>query len=95
MANFVILSWMWLITASSAWKGSLKVIMIYQLWFNQMDNSVILSWMWLIAGEKCVGFTTIGLMESVWGNSMTMALLVEVEAFNVSMEGQYTHRNIQ
>ena len=36
--------------------------------------------MCLIAFEKCVGFTTIGHMELVLGNSMTMALLVEAEA---------------
>ena len=59
-----------------------------------MANSVILSSMCFFAGEKCIGFTTIGLMESVLGNSMKMALLVEAEACNVSMIGQHTHINI-
>ena len=34
----------------------------------------------MIAGGKCRRFTTIGIMESVLGNSITMALLMEVEA---------------
>ena len=34
----------------------------------------------MIAGGKCRRFATIGLMESVLGNSMTMDLLMEAKA---------------
>ena len=46
--------------------------------------------MCFFTGEKCIGFTTIGLMESVLGNSMKKDLLMEAKACNVLMIGQHT-----
>ena len=59
-----------------------------------MANSE-LDWMCLYVGEKCIGFTTIGLMELVLENSVTMAFLVEDDACRCFNERKTHTKNIQ